>query len=269
MINAKPFTVLALLICLSPAASDAQGNYGEKIEFVSEALGKQETVFGYLSLPSSSDKPAPAMVLIHGSGGLSEREARYVAEFNKLGFATFAVDSFSPRGVGSTVQDQSRVSSSAMVSDAFGALKLLGERRDIDKGRIGILGGSKGGSVALETAIVQAARARNLPDGVKFAAHVPMYPGCTVQYRRPVTTGAPVLMLLGGRDDWTGGDRCPQYADALKKSGAQITMIVYPNAFDGRDGIKHFSIAQAQNFSKCLAYIRGRACSVVDFTPTS
>jgi dienelactone hydrolase len=253
-----PLVILMLLTCLNAAAGYAQGNYGEKIEFVSELRGKQETVFGYLSLPPGAASPVPATVLVHGSGGLGEREARYMAEFIKLGIATFALDSFSPRGVGSTVDDQSRVSTAAMVSDAFGALKLLSVHPKIDKSRIGILGGSKGGSVALETAVKQAALARKVPDGVAFAAHIPMYPGCTVQYRKPVTSGAPILMLLGGRDDWTGGERCPEYAQAFKNGGAEIRVIVYPNAehaFDGRDGQTHFAVGFAQNFSKCLAYV--------------
>jgi dienelactone hydrolase len=257
-IKRAPMVALMLLTCLNAATVSAQANYGEKLEFVSELRGKQETVFGYLSLPPGAQGPVPAMVLVHGSGGLGEREARYMAEFNKMGIATFSLDSFSPRGVRSTVDDQSRVSTAAMVSDAFGALKLLSDHPKIDKRRIGILGGSKGGTVALETAIQQAALARKVPDGVAFAAHVPMYPGCSVQYRKPVTSSAPILMLLGERDDWTGGPRCPEYAQALRSSGAEIKVVVYPNAehaFDSSDGLPHFSVSFAQNFSKCLAYV--------------
>lgn len=243
--------------CLWCQVSHAE-NYGEKLEFASEWRGKQETVFGYLSLPQGADKPVPAMVLVHGSGGIGAREARYVAEFNKLGIATFTLDSFAPRGVSSTVEDQSRVSGANMVSDAFGALKLLSDNPKIDKTRIGVLGASKGGTVALETAMQQAARVRKLPEDLKFAAHIPMYPGCNTQHRVPTTTGAPVLVLLGERDNYTGGPNCPQYAEAIKKTGAKIEIIVYPNAehlFDGKDGQQHVEVRNAQNFSKCLAYI--------------
>ena len=249
----------ALLICACACGvAGAQMFPGEKIEFVSELRGKQETVFGYLSLPQNADGPVPAMVLVHGSGGIGDRELRYTAEYNKMGIAAFAIDSFAPRGVASTVEDQSRVGGSQMVSDAFGALKLLRANPRIDGNRIGIQGGSKGGTVALDTAIKQVALARGLPAEVKFALHVPLYPACVTQYRAPATTGVPILVLLGARDDYVGTESCQNYAQAMKTAGADIRVIVYSNAehgFDGKDGQTHFWIRSAQNYSKCVAYI--------------
>lgn len=249
---------LVMVLCAWLGIGWARADYGEKIEFTSEWNGKKEAVYGYLSLPANVGKPVSAMVLVHGSGGLGVREARYVTEYNRMGIATFAVDSFTPRGVTSTVVDQSRVSTTQMVSDAYGALKLLSEHPRIDKHRIGVQGGSKGGQVALDAAMEFSARLRGIPADLKFAAHIPLYPGCTAQYRQPKTRGAPILMLLGGRDDYVGSAPCLDYAAAIKKAGASIDVIVYPNAehgFDGRDGEGHYWIANAQNFSKCVVYI--------------
>ena len=162
----------------------AQGFPGEKIDFASEFRGKPEMVFGYLSLPPNADRPVPAMILIHGSGGIGDRELRYTAEYNKMGIAVFAVDSFAPRGVASTAEDQSRVTSSQMVSDAFGALKLLRANPHIDGERIGVQGGSKGGTVSIDTSLKQYARTRKLPDDLRFAVHVPLYPSCTTHGAR-------------------------------------------------------------------------------------
>jgi dienelactone hydrolase len=250
----------ALIVCACACgAAGAQGFPGEKIEFASELRGKQETVVGYLSLPPNADRPVPAMILIHGSGGIGEREMRYTAEYNKLGIAVFAVDSFAPRGVASTVEDQSRVSGSQMVSDAFGALKLLRANPRIDGNRIGVQGGSKGGTVAIDTSLRQFARARKLPEDFKFAVHIPLYPACVTQYRTPAPTGAPMLVLLGARDDYVGTGNCLAYVEAMKKNGASnIKVIVYPNAehdFDAKDGQRHYWLRSAQNYSKCLAYV--------------
>jgi dienelactone hydrolase len=255
----KPRRVLIALLavaCCSFGLATAHASYGEKIEFVSGA--KKEPVFGYLSLPPNTTKPVPAIVLVHGSGGLGEREGRYVAEFNKMGIATFALDSFAPRGADSTVASQDKVSGPQMVSDAFGALKLLSEHPQINKNRIGILGASKGGTVAIETGLAAPRRTRQIPPDLKFAAHIPMYPGCTTQYRPPLTSGAPMLVLLAGRDNYTGTEKCLEYVDTIKKTGGKLDVITYPNAehgFDGKDGQKSVWVANAQNFSKCVVYV--------------
>lgn len=250
--------VAAFIACCS-CMSSAQSPAGEKIEFASKSGGKSTTVVGYLSLPENSARPVPAMVLISGSGGVGPREARYTKEFNKIGIAAFTVDSFAPRGIASTVQDQARLTSSEMVADAYGALEKLSSDPRIDRRHIGIIGASKGGAVVMKTAIRSVAASFDLPDNLRFAAHVALAPACDSQYRTPLTTGAPILMLLASNDDWTGIEYCLRYAEIMKKAGANIEWTVYPDAehdFDGPDGRTHFRAEKAQNFSKCLVYIQ-------------
>jgi len=137
-------------------------------------------------------------------------------------------------------------------------LKLLRANPRIDGDRIGVQGLSKGGTVALDTAIKQVARARGLPADVRFAVHIPLYPACVTQYRTPMTTSAPILVLVGERDDYVGVENCRYYAEVMRKQGADIRFIVYPNAehaFDGRDGLSHYWLGNAQNYAKCRAYI--------------
>lgn len=76
-----------------------------------------------------------------------------------------------------------------------------------------------------------------------------------MQYRAPTTTGAPILVLVGGRDDYTGGPNCPQYVEAIKSAGGKAELIAYPSgkhAFDGKDNQGNVDIKHAQNFSRCL-----------------
>ncbi|MCZ7655921.1 MAG: hypothetical protein M5R42_19135 [Rhodocyclaceae bacterium] len=59
------------------------------------------------------------------------------------------IDSFGPRGVMSTADDQTRVTTTQMLQDAYGALVFLADDKRIDSARIGVMGFSKGGTVAL------------------------------------------------------------------------------------------------------------------------
>lgn len=61
---------------------------------------KPVPIRGTLGLPTGGQAPYPAMVLAHGSGGIEPKDwERWVPLLNKLGVATFVVDSFTPRGI--------------------------------------------------------------------------------------------------------------------------------------------------------------------------
>ena len=90
------------------------------------------------------------MVVAHGSAGVSDaREMRWAKDLVAMGMAAFVVDSFTPRNVRQTATDQGRLSTAANVADALAALRLIATHPRIDPDRIGIIGFSKGGQVAL------------------------------------------------------------------------------------------------------------------------
>ena len=259
------FSVFALLaLSLAPFAAVAnpfsQANYyGEKVEFPSiEPGGKTRPVWGYLSVPKSSAKPLPARVLVHGSGGLSGRESRYVEAYNQLGIATLVVAPFEVRGVKKTAEDQSLVTGAEMNSDAIGALALLASDKRIDPQRIGIQGGSKGGNAALSLAFDGSFRNRKLPDSLRFALHIPIYPGCSTQQRNPKTTGKPILLLTGELDDYINPTKCRDYAASIKRGGGDIEFIAYPDAhhgFDGAGSSKIQWLPKVQNARDCITFM--------------
>ena len=193
------------------------------------------------------------MIVHHGSGGISDaRERRYARELVKMGVAALVLDSFTGRGVTSTVRNQSAVSTNDMLGDAFAALKILAGHARIDGARVGIMGFSKGGSVALLAAHeVRAAPA--LPAGLRFALHVPFYPACVTQHYKPKTTGAPIYLLLGGADTYVGVTPCRDYAAALKAEGARIETIVFQGAMHGFDGGgSAYQNPRGENYSRCI-----------------
>jgi dienelactone hydrolase len=82
--------------------------------------------------------------------------------------------------------------------------------------------------------------------------HVPVYPACATQYLRRKTTGAPILMLIGGADDYAGVTPCTDYAEKLRRDGAKIEVKVYPDALHGFDAERPYSNPKGENWSRCI-----------------
>jgi dienelactone hydrolase len=253
---------LAPPVIAEPVSSLADGRTG-RVEFRSVTPGgptelvrktypaEGAVVSGALVLPPGTDGPMPAMVIAHGSGGiLKGREDAWAARLNALGIATFVIDSFAPRGLRSTSRDQSRLSTMANLADALAALQLLASHPQIDPARIGVMGFSRGGQVALYSAL-DALRRGVVDGGLRFAAHVALYPSCSIPYRAAEVSGAPILMLLGGADDYTPAAACHAYADWFVAKGAPVRVVAY-------DGAHHdFDIADPPRFLPALQSARG------------
>jgi len=187
-------------------------------------------IFGTLQLPPNLSSPVPAMVIAHGSGGVSDgREFEWADVLNGMGIAAFVVDSFTPRGIGSTGTNPSLLSAATNVADALKALELLATHPNIDPNRIGVMGGSLGGKVADLTGYEEM-RQGIINGGLKFAAHVPMYPNCSSRYWSPNVTGAPKLFLLAELDDYNPALPCTGLAQVLAGLGGDVTAIIYPGA---------------------------------------
>ncbi|HXU43407.1 MAG TPA: dienelactone hydrolase family protein [Burkholderiales bacterium] len=210
-------------------------------------------IAGILHFPEQPGRH-PAIVIVHGSAGVAEaREGFWARELAAFGMVTLVTDSFAPRGVDSTTDDQSRVTTTQMLRDAFAALAFLAAREEVDEKRIAIMGMSKGGSVALLAVDRQAQRG-----GRAFAAHLPLYPACALQYRNPHPT-APVLMLIGEKDSYTGVKLCAAYAERLRAAGGQVQLKTYPGAHHGFDGDtmnpREFYLPRAQTYRDCVILI--------------
>ena len=204
-----------------------------RYELASASYDPQPTaIWGTLGLPTTGHAPYPAMVIAHGSGGIEQKEwDRWVPLLNGMGVATFVVDSFTPRGIVRTVDDQAQLDQSANDADALAALKLLALDARIDPSRIGIMGFSRGGSAALETAVDRFRRGVIHTD-VKFAAHIAFYPGCALRYWRTPSplTGAPIMLALGELDNYTPPRACLAFAEAMKAAGQAVEVHVYAGA---------------------------------------
>jgi len=111
--------------------------------------GKATIVAGELRLPRAESERLPAVLLLHGSGGVDSRETSWANHLNKLRIATFTLDSFTGRGITRTGENQALLARLAMVVDAYRALELLAKHPRIDPTRIAIMGFSRGAQATL------------------------------------------------------------------------------------------------------------------------
>ena len=147
-----------------------------------DLAGKPAVIAGQLRIPKPGTDRLPAVVLVHGSGGINASHERWADELNSAGFAVFVLDSFAGRGIVSTVNDQSQLDSLAMMVDAYRALALLAKHPRIDPARIAIMGFSKG-AVAAVYSSNERFRGMYAPGNLAFAAHIGLYTPCNVSYR--------------------------------------------------------------------------------------
>ena len=172
---------------------------------------------------------APAIVLMHGCGGpvtstgrIRARERSWIERFAQAGYASLLVDSFNPRGVRSTCGRPTKGLSSHddRPFDAYAGLRWLQARADIDGAKVALIGWSHGGETVLSTV------SRTMADRVgggsgAFVSAIAFYPGCSAAARVNYQPNAPLILMLGEKDDWTAPGPCIALGRAV---GAEVNV---------------------------------------------
>jgi dienelactone hydrolase len=249
---------LALSLSLAGASADAAeisiptftpNDYAEILS--GRYKDNAATISGELNIPAGRVMPVPLVIIMHGSGGIRDDTERAVGRaLNDAGIATLILDSFSGRGLSETGSDQGRLPMAATVLDSFQALLAARARDDIAKDRIGITGFSRGGVAALFSNQQTLTRAA-LGEAAGFAAHAPVYPGCSTQWDQVKPTSAPVLFLLGQDDDLTPAAKCRRYAERINKNGGKAETVVYPGVSHQFLVPRQRSVSGTANFADC------------------
>ena len=223
------------------------------------------TVLGFLRLPPGDGK-VPAVVLMHGCGGIGRSELFWARELRDRGMATFLVNSFSARGISQICTGRFSINMGSVLADAFGALRQLAQVSRIDIERVAIMGFSFGGRTALWTAYpsLQARYGEHAP---RFAAHLGMYPGaCYVELADEARIGeVPIRIFHGTADDWTPVEACREYVARLHRAGKDAALFEYANAghsFDNDTLPSHLALPDALNTRNCV-FVE-RAGGIVD-----
>jgi len=215
--------------------------------------GQPASIAVELRLPTLGTTRVPAVILVHGSSGLSARDERWSRELNDIGVATLLVDSFTGRGIGSTVGDQGQLGELTTVNDAYRALELLAKHPRIDPARIGISGGSRGGVVALYASVTRFQRMHMAP-GTQFAAYISFYPPCTATYVDDVDVAArPIRLFHGTADDIAPIEQCRAYVERLRRAGADVELTEYVGAQHGFDNPAGARLTRVREGSPGLA----------------
>ena len=200
--------------------------------------GKPVTVAGELRLPRPGNDRMPLVVLLHASGGIGANVIDWQQYLNELGVATFVIDSFTARGIVSTVNDQSQLGRLAMTIDAYRALDTLAKHPRIDPSRIALMGFSRGAHPALYASMKRFQRMHG-PVGHEFAGYVGFYADCGIGYRDDEDlTDKPVRLFHGSADDYNAIGPCRAYVERLKAKGRDVQLTEYA-------GAGHFFDAQA------------------------
>jgi dienelactone hydrolase len=193
------------------------------------------TIKAQLAYPEQVRERYPAVIVVHGLGGYRDaHEGAIAAELRKIGFATLTYDSFAARRITGSSLSAAPGYLPAGVADAYAALRFLSGEPRIDNARIAVIGFSYGGDVAHLTALEVLRGALNAGP-VRFAAHVAFYPGGNFGAIADghAYTGAPVRMLLGGKDDNLPIAKIENYLAYARARGAAvpITTVIYPGAY--------------------------------------
>ena len=85
---------------------------------------EETEVSGLLKLPVGQG-PFPLIIGVAGSLDWGEHHLEYMDMYRSMGIATFELQSFSSRGVKSTVGSQINVTTAMMILDAYKALEVL------------------------------------------------------------------------------------------------------------------------------------------------
>lgn len=204
-----------------------------------------------LYMPDAAKGKVPAMLILHGSGGVNEAYRTMAKDFAKMGVAGVVIDSFKPRGIGTTVEDQEQLSSYTMVLDANKVMREVARRSDIDASRIGLIGFSKGGTVVIKTALRHYADRLQRGDG--FGLLIAVYPWCGDFPMNFRTTKASIHLMIGAEDTYAGVEPCQDYAGKMKAAGGDVSTKIYPGAKHGWiiPGRTSWSNPHGQNFSNC------------------
>lgn len=177
-------------------------------------------------LDASLHEKRPAVLLIHGDGGLTNWEIDQAAKLVEDGYVVFAVDLYGGRRP-KNVED-AHILSRALPDDQviptlMTAIDFLAEHPHVRPDRIGVIGWDIGGGFALDAA-------RN---DARLKACVNCYGRVVTDPALLSSLKSPVLGIFAGKDVGISEETRTSFQKALEKAGKQSEIKVFPNSVHG------------------------------------
>ncbi|CAG9185298.1 dienelactone hydrolase family protein [Cupriavidus pinatubonensis] len=182
---------------------------------------------------------------VDAAPALQQRYREYAQWLAERGYAVLMPDSLSAHGrlPGCGDSPEARgMDERVRRTDALAALRWVARQPGIDASRIVLLGWSNGAQAVLAT--VDASRAWPA-DTPQVERAVAFYPACkrAVQQHN-FRLRAPLLLMIGGADDWTPATRCAMLQSAVlaRQPNARFRLEIYPGAYHGFDGTSELHV---------------------------
>ncbi|MBP0632037.1 dienelactone hydrolase family protein [Cupriavidus sp. AcVe19-1a] len=263
-----PGTVTRQGAAPATAAPSSAAVPAQRVLLRGDAATPALTAYWFVPREGATPRALPVVVALHGCGGLlsphepmttvaadygadasallQQRYREYAQWLTARGYAVLMPDSFSARGKphGTCTEpiDNRGIDDRTRRADALAALRWLGTQPGVDPARIVLLGWSNGAQAVLAT--VDASRP--WPTGTpQVERAVAFYPGCKRAVRQhDYRLRAPVLLMIGGADDWTPATRCAMLQSAVlaRQPNARFRLEIYPGAHHGFDGTSELHV---------------------------
>ena len=211
-------------------------------------------------LKPDGNGPFPGVVILHDCSGLGSRSSsspmRWAQDLVSQGYVVVLPDSFTPRGFPNRVCTLPRSVSHvanvyARVGDAYGALAALRRLPYVDGRCVALMGSSHRGITTLAAMVAPTPRDNEMAAAKRdgFTSAVALYPNCVLHYgdwstrqqadrRGPVVAHsgvyrptAPLLILIGAKDDWTPAEPCRELVETERAAGYPLDIPIYPGAY--------------------------------------
>jgi dienelactone hydrolase len=163
---------------------------------------------------------APAVIIIHGTGGVDSRGSMYAEALNRVGITAMVVDF--KTGIYTNAFDRNRHKYIPMLRSAVDQLKQKGHTR------IGVMGMSMGGVITIHSLLESS--------GIDAKAFVALYPNCSMylpggqwpKFTEQPVKNKPILIMWGDQDDFPDRAACPLLKLASQHWSAEY--VSYPQA---------------------------------------
>ena len=260
--------VAAAALIVSGIGSAQTDAPGERVIIPGTAIpgwGQVDGVIAHFCRPAGSMTKRPAVLILHGSGGVDGRGAFYARALQEAGIATLEITMFQS-GCPPKAGPQ------ATMPHASAALRWLGKQPAIDGKRLGVMGFSWGGvmTVLLSSELVQERLGNDVPKPVAFA---PLYPVCSAIARivknperacynaQTRMSASPMLINVGSNDDYEEGKRPCDALIAMWPAAAREQVTV--NYIEGATHAFDYQTAERRFYDRLSHAGRGGMVRIV------